>query len=387
MKRDTMRRLLAAVLAIVLIIAIPTGKAEAKTSKTTVAAGTIEAGKQFTLNNIPYNGRDTIISSYQGQKLRLSTVQNFAYTPDGKYIFTTAECKSGGKLHTLLCRCAVPEAKGPDAKAECLEAIVLGKFGHGEAIDITQEDLTKETYNLWVATTPGSEKYGIEIARITMTVGASKTTIDKMVTIKDFKKANVVKGKAAFFDKKPTPRRLNVAIDEDNNQIMFRVQFPSGKGVNYVAYDYEKLNDALDKLANGKKFSITKAAKWQKANLRTSLVPANSFQSFQICDNTLYVCGGHMNKGAQIYAIKYKTYANGKKVKQEVKQNKSQISRIISLETVLNIKGNTYTNAKLEVEGMKLYKNDAGKLDVYVNFYIDAVGMLRDGISIYKFEI
>ena len=387
MKKETMRRVLAAFLALVLIIAVPTGRADAKTSKTSISAATLEAGKQFTLVEMPYNGRDTIISEYQGAKLKLSTVQNFAYTPDGKYLFTTAECKTGSTLHTLLCRCKVPETKGPDATAECLEAIVLGKFGHGEAIDITQKDLTKEEYNLWVATTPGSEKYGIEIARITMNVGAEKTTIKKTVRIKDFKKANVVKGKAAFFQDKPTPRRLNAVINEDDNQIMFRIQFPTGKGVNYVAYDYKKLNAALDKVADGKKYSITKAAKWQVANLRTSLVPANSFQSYQICDNTLYVCGGHMNKGAQIYAIKYKTYANGKKVKQEVKQKKSQINRIITLNTVLKIKGNTYTNSKLEVEGMKIHKNDSGKLDVYVNFYIDAVGMLRDGISIYKFEI
>ena len=386
MKKAFLKRLTATILVAGMMISAPAITSEAKAKKTTISAATLQAGEQFVLTEMPDNGKNSMISEFKGKKLKIRAVQNFSYTPDGKYIFTTSECNTGGTLHTLLCRCSIPGSTGPGAEAVCEEAIVLEKYGHGEAIAITQDDLSEEKYNLWVATTKGKEKYGIEIARITAKVEDGTTSILKTVRIGDFKKANVVKGKAAYFDRKPTPRRLNVAIDEKGNQIMFRVQFPTGQGVNYVSYDFKKLNAALNKVGNGKKYSIAKAAKWQKANIRTSLVPANTYQSFQISDNTLYVCGGHMDMGAQIYAIKYKAYANGKSEIQK-KYEKKYISRIIDIKTTLNIKGKTFNNSKLEIEGMKLQKKKSGKIDVYVNFYVDGIGMMKDGVSIYKFQI
>ena len=374
-------------MAVILIAVSFSTRVEAKTLKATVSGETLEAGKQFTLTNMPYNGKYSPIKEYAGSPLNFSSVQNFAYTPDGKYIFTTSECRTSGTKHTLLCRCTVPGTKSADATAECVDTLVLGRYGHGEAIDITQDDPNSEVYNLWVATTPNSGTiFGTEIARITYKVTNGKGSIVKTVKITNFRKANVVKGKAKYFKGKPKPRRLNVSIDKANNQIMFRVQFPTGKGVNYVAYDYDKLNTALNKVGNNGKYSITKAAKWQKANLRTSLVPYMTFQSFAISDNKLYVCGGHMNKGAQIYVIKYKTCKNVKKIKMQEKMKNSQIYKIYDITPQITVADKTLGIADLEIEGMKLEKDASGKLYAHVNFFMNKTP-IRESIGIYKFGL
>ena len=400
MKRNRLiTRILALILVAVFIITSAT-EAEAKTKKTKISSSTLEKGKQFTMVNMPYNGTKSIIKKYKGKKLKISTVQNFAFTPDGKYMFTTSECRTGSTKHTLLCLVEVPENRGKDEKATCLDAMVLNKHGHGETIDITQPDKSKEEYNIWVATTPYKNKFGKDIERITMAVDDGKMKIKKSVKITGFEKGNVINGKAAKFDAGYPLRRLNRSIDEANNQVVFRVQFMSG--VNYTAYNFEKINKALDKLGNNKSYNITKAAKWQTANLRTNLVPYNNFQSFQVYNNVLYVCGGHFKKGAQIYAIKLKTYKEGKS-KLDQKYDMKDVSRVIDMELKLTVKpedakeAKTFTKKNLEVEGMKLKKNSNGKLDVYVYFMLEGkytnaagksgMGYQNASTSIYKFEV
>ena len=167
---------------------------EAKTKKTKISASKLQDGQQFTMIDMPYNGAKSIIKKYEGSKLSISSVQNFAYTPDGKYLFTTSECRTGSTKHTMLCRVEVPEKTGPEEKAQCVEAVVLGKHGHGEAIEITQPDADKEEYDIWVATKPYKNKYGVNIERNTVKIEDGKMKITKSVTIKDFDKANVVNG-------------------------------------------------------------------------------------------------------------------------------------------------------------------------------------------------
>ena len=294
----------------------------------------------------------------------------------------------------------MPEEVGADAKAECLDAMVLEKHGHGEAIEVTQPDEEVEGHNLWVATTPFKNKYGKDIERITMAVEESKMVIKKSVKITGFDKANVIDGKPAKFEAGYPLRRLNVAIDEDNNQIVFRVQFMSG--VNYVAYNYKKINKALDKLGNNKSYKITKAAKYQTANLRTNLVPYNNFQSYQVCDNMLYVCGGNFKMGAQIYAIKLKTYKEGKS-QLDQKYDMEDVSKVIDIEPKITLKPEdspkkiTFNKNKLEIEGMKMRKKSNGKLEFFVYFMVSGkytnnkgksgMGFQNASTGIYKFEV
>ncbi|MBP3234987.1 MAG: hypothetical protein J6M65_11275 [Eubacterium sp.] len=399
MKKKMIAKMIAIFLVAIIVFTSVTD-VEAKTKKIKISSSTLEKGKQFTLVNMPYNGTKSIIKKFKGKKLKISTVQNFAYTPDGKYLFTTSECRTGSTKHTMLCLCKVPDEVDKDAKAECLDAMVLEKYGHGEAIDITQPDESVEEYNLWVATTPYKNKYGKDIARITMSVKDGELAIKKTVKITGFDKANVKNGKPAKFDAGYPLRRLNVAIDEANNQIVFRVQFKSG--VNYVAYNFKKINKAIDKLKDKKSYNIQKAAKLQTANLRTNLVPFNSFQSFAVYNNMLYVCGGHFKKGAEIYAIKLKTYKEGK-AKLDQKYDMSDVSKVIVIDTKLTIKPEdsekalTFDKKKLEVEGMKLRKNSRGKLDIFVYFMINGkytnikgnknMGFQNASTAIYKFEV
>lgn len=344
-----------------------------------ISGETLQKGLQYTLTEMPYNGKYCALSQKDGYQI--SSVQNFAITPDNKYVFTVSECRKGGKKHTLLTRCAVPGTKGANAKAVCQDYIVLDGYGHGEAVAVTSRGA--KTYDIWVACTPKGD-FGTEIVRLTYSISGKKGKIKKAVVIKDFKKANVVydkktkKAKAAFFDKSPTPDRLNVAIDTKSNQIAFRVHFKNG-GCNYVFYDYKKLNAALDKVKNKGSYSISKAASWQKANVRTSLVPYNTFQSFAIDGKNLYTCGGHMNKGAEIWRIPYKSYANGKAKLQKltgnsaVKQKYVITPQILVGETVLK-------KDALEIEGMKLTNGH-----FYINFFMKDVS-IRESIGIYRFS-
>ena len=60
------------------------------------------------------------------------------------------------------------------------------------------------------------------------------------------------------------------------------------KFVPTVSYNYKKLNSALNKLSNGKKYDIAKAAKLQRANVKSYVIPYDTYQSFYVCGKNIY---------------------------------------------------------------------------------------------------
>ena len=345
----------------------------------------LEAGKQFTFKGMPYNGKNSPIKEYNGEKLTPSTIQNFAYTPDGKYVFTTSEGRSGGKRHTLLSRCRMPGTIKSTAKANFIETTVLANFGHGETIDITQPDLNEETYDIWVATKPTGGFYGLQIARITYEVVNDVGIITNVVRLSNFKWTNVnKKGKATRFSDQNgvyMPNRVNVSIDVENNQIAFRVEFTNGE-IRYLIYNYKKINKALNKTEDGLAFDMKNAAKWQLANLQINAYPYKTYQSFCILDNTLYICGGYLGRGAKIYVTKYKTQKMGKTKQKRI--TKKQFERIINIIPQLTVKKQDLGRDDLEIEGLKVYHDKYGYHDLYINFYQRDIP-ITSSIGVYKF--
>ena len=384
--KKTITRITGIILALLLAagaFAVTSAPTEAATKTKTIAAATLSGGLQYTFKGLCYNGKNSPIHELDGKTLAFSTVQNFAVTPDGKYVFTTSECRTGTTKHTLLTRCLAPEEPGKEAEAPYQDAHVLKKYGHGESIAITQPDLTKEVYYIWMACDPNSNGFGTKIARLTYKVTDGVGKITKRVKIKNFKKANIINSKATTFQGCGSPDRMNVAADQDTNQIMFRLHF-SNYNVSYVSYDLKKLNSALNKIANNKYYNIAKAVKWQKANVRFSQIPCGAFQSFDIIDNSIYLCGGSMEKGAQIYQIKYKLYKNGK-AKEVNKEGMANVARIIKLKLKLKVAGKTLTQSSLEIEGMKLIKSGK-KTYCYVNFFQNNTP-IADNIGVYRFQV
>ncbi len=384
--KKTLTRITGFILAILLAagaFAVASAPAQAATKTKTIAAATLANGLQYTFKGLCYNGKNSPIHDLDGTKLAFSTVQNFAMTPDGKYVFTTSECRTGSTKHTLLTRCLAPEEPGKEAEAPYQDAHVLKKYGHGESIAVTQPDLTKEEYHIWMACDPNSQGFGTKIVRLTYKVTDGVGKITKRVKIKNFKKANIKNGKATTFRGAVAPDRMNVAVDQDTNQVMFRLHF-TNLGVSYVSYDLKKLNSALNKVANNKYYNIAKAVKWQKANVRFSPLPCDAFQSFDIIGNSIYLCGGNMQKGAQIYQINYKLYKNGK-AKEVNKEGMANVARIIKLKLKLKVAGNTLTQSSLEIEGMKLIKSGK-KTFCYVNFFQNNTP-IADNIGVYRFQL
>ena len=355
----------------------------AKTTKTSVSGTELMKGKQFTLANMPYSGAYSIIKSYNGKKVTPAGVQNFEFTPDGKYVINLGVCRVGGKEHPLLTRCVRPWRNGAFSYAICVEATVLYGYAHPEVLAVTQPDRSKEVYNLWVASNPGKSYLGREITRLTYEVKNGKGMITKRVTVCGFKKANRVKGKAATFRGGKSPIAVQTAIDEGSNQIVFRLRMPSGYGVIYVAYTFSKLNAVLDALPNGGKYKIKKAGKWQTAILRCGIRPYDTFQSFDVSGNKLYLCGGHFKKSAGVYVVKFKHYPEGK-AKEQVKSKVKNVSKIVTIEPKLRVSGKKLDKNSMEIEGLKVFKRADGKMDYYVNFIITGTG-LRNTIGIYKF--
>lgn len=366
-----------------------------------ISGSTIEKGIQFSLKNMPYNGKYCPVpQTYLDKSLTFRTVQNFAYTPDNKYIFTVSEAYSGsaseGIKHTLLTRCAIPNKKGKAEGADFKEATILKNYGHGESIAISQPDLKKTVYYIWVACTPNKDKntrFGTNIARLIYVVDSSgKGKITKRVIVNNFLKAGVVykSGKSvstylnAVNGKNATVNRVNVAVNKSCNKIAFRVEYLKGQGTYYVVYDYKKLNYYVDKVANGKTYNINKAASLQKSYIRCGIRPVGSYQSFDIDNKYIYVCGGALGKGSGIYAIKYKTYANGRPVLQK-KDATSSVNITYNVKTKLFIEGKQLNDKDLEIEGMKIRKDADGKTYFYVNYFMNNVS-IRDNIGIYKFR-
>lgn len=385
------RRLVCYILFVVIFLIGPVQCAEAKTTTTKVSASALQKGLQYTLTDMPYNGKYSPLSStYKKESFTVRTVQNFALTPDGKYIFTVSEGYSGkesaNKKHTILTRCKVPSKKGEKAEAECVDAIILDGYGHGEAIAVTQPSSGSEIYNIWVACTPNGGNYGTEIARLTYKVSGGKGKITKRVRLTNFAqtatKITKKKTTAAYLTgSKKKSVRLNVAVDPSSNKIAFRIELNNG-GKYFVVYDFKKLEAALNKVKNNKTYNMANACGWQKALINSNLVPSKTFQSFTLDGKYLYVCGGHKSKGAGIYVIPYKTAANGKAVEQKLRKN-ADIAKIINIEPKITVDGTTLGGSKIEIEGMKSISN-GNKTDFYVNFFMDGVS-IRSTIGIYKF--
>ena len=147
--------------------------AAAKTKKVSVPSSDLQKGLQYYLTEMPHLGPESIIQTYKNKKLDFYSAQNFDFTPDGKYVFTIAEARTGSAIHSLLTRCLVPSSRGSKASAVCQEAFILEKYGHSDVLSVTQENLNQEVYDLWVACKPGKDTHGTQIARITYKVGSN----------------------------------------------------------------------------------------------------------------------------------------------------------------------------------------------------------------------
>lgn len=387
---------LLAVLLLTLLLAIP---ASAATKNVKISSSVLQKGLQYTLVDMPYNGKySPLPSTYKNKPFGVRTVQNFAVTPDKKYIFTVSEGWSDnnttGKKHTVLTRCAVPSQKGTDAKAVYEQAIILDGYGHGETIAVTQKNLKSQVYEIWVACTPlagDSRQLGTQIMRLTYKVTGNTGKITKKVKLYNFKKTSVKYAKkkttAAFLgyswgDQPSDTVRTGVSANMTDNKIAFRVLLANGRCY-YVIYDFKKLNAALDKLANGKTYNMLNAAPYVQAVVYTNQNPYSAFQSFAIDKNNVYTCGGGLNKGAGINVIPYKTYKAGQAVEQNL-NDPSAIKTFIDIVPEIVVTGTKYGKDKLEIEGLQIEAATGGKVSYYVNFYNSGVS-IRDTIGIYKF--
>ena len=123
----------------------------------------------------------------------------------------------------------------------------------------------------------------------------------------------------------------------------------------------------------------------QLANVRCNVVPRSVFQSFRVHNNTIYICGGYFNNGAEINAVKYKVYKPGKSVEQDKKFSEN-VSRVIRLPDTIKIGKRSFKKQNVEVEGMDFVVNEKGKIDVHINYYARGVD-IRDGITIFRFGL
>lgn len=344
----------------------------AATQKTSVSERELAAGLQFYFNNMPYSGSNSPISTYKGKSLSFSGIQNFDFTPDGKYIFTSSKCFTGSDMHTMITRCSLPDPYDAEEYAECREAFVLGGYGHGEVLAITQDDPDIEEYDLWVGCDPENSNGGhaTAIARLTYKVGADGSgSITKTVKINGFKKANTKKGKAAYFKDKVSPMWVIAAVDEDSNQIVFRLRFKEGYGCWFLSYDLGKIDAALDALDDNGTYKIQKAAKWQKARIRYS----KSIQAFDVDGKKLYITDGAKGGKAMVYVLPYKTQSS-KKVKDQKKTDKD-LSKSISITPAITIDGVRYGRDEVEIEGIKVGRDADGNTVCFINFLRAGTGL------------
>ena len=388
MKSPVLKKSLCFLFALLLVSGIFLAQGEqiisaATVRKQTVKSSVLQQGKQFTLVNMPFNGESSIISQFDDEPLTVNTLQNFDYTPDGKYVFTIGECNTGNKKHGLLTRCSLPSKKGANAKSKCLEAVVLEKFGHSDVLAVTQDNLKKQVYNIWVSCKPGADGVGRQIARLTYQVNkAGKGKITKTVYINGFEKTNVTNGKAGFYEDKVKAEWVHCAVDARSNQIVFRLKLPAGYSCVYLSYNLKNINKALNALKNKATFNIGSKPKWQNARIVCGLSPLCSFQSFDVAGKSLYLAGGNFGLGAEIYVINYKTYKDGKVNELNVKK-KSQLSDIVSIDNVIKVDDALYNKNYLEIEGLKVEKKN-GKTNCYISFNCSGPS-LRDTIAVYKF--
>ena len=378
-KSKRVSRIFLSLFIVAFIISASSLSVSAAPKKVKVSASTLNDGFQFTFDGMPSTSSSSPIKTYKGKTLGFSGIQNFDITPDGKYIFTTSKCYTGSDMHTMLTRCIFPRRTGTGATAAFEDVTILGNYGHGEVLAITQDDTDVESYNLWVGCDPEKkvDRHATSIARLTYEIDSEgKGQIVKTVKIKGFKNANVKNGKAAYFRDKVSPKWVIAAVDESSNQIVFRLRFPDGYGCTYLSYDFDKINNALNKLDNKGVYQIKKAAKWQRARIRWH----RSIQSFDVDGNNLYVADGLKGTNAHIYVMHYKKQSNKKLSDQNKTDN--NCSKIITIIPKITIKGVKYTKKDLEIEGIKVNKLSNGKINYYFNFLRAGTG-LRDTQSLH----
>ncbi|MCR5792069.1 MAG: hypothetical protein K6G65_02760 [Lachnospiraceae bacterium] len=294
-------------------------------------------------------------------KLRMHTVQNFSYTPDMRFMFVTQEASAMSNdniRHCCLSLCTPDETQNACKR---VDYHILKNYGHSESLSVTQPDLNKMVYHIWL--TSGStkkNKFGNKITRLTYEVKYNKEgvpygTIRHRVTLKDFKYTKVVKSKgkkkAAALVKikgvKTILNRVGVTCDQENNQICFRSNYEEGQGIYYAVYRLDKVNAYLNHLVKKKKTSgsIKKLASAQLANIYCMKRPVgyyksdgSAFQSYEIRNNVLYISGGILDYGKYsggIYAI---PYGIGRNSIQWITSN-SQIKKYYQIQTKKEIEG------------------------------------------------
>ena len=195
-------------------------------------------------------------------------------------------------------------------------------------------------------------------------------------------KTNVAKGKAGYYKDKVKAEWVHCAVDAESNQIVFRLRLPAGYSCVYLSYNLKNINKALDALKDKATFNISSKPKWQNARIESGLSPLCSFQSFAVEGNSLYLAGGNFGLGAEIYVINYKTYKDGN-IKQLDIRKKSQLSEIVTIDTVIKVDDALYDKNYLEIEGFKVEKEN-GRTNYYVSFNCAGPG-LRDSTAVYKF--
>ena len=121
------------------------------------------------------------------------------------------------------------------------------------------------------------------------------------------------------------------------------------------------------------------------ANVKFGIVPDGGYQSFDIADNKIYICGGHMKTNAYVYVISYEKQEAGSVTLQAIPALRSS-DKIIKIIPKLTVKGTVLKKNRLEIEGLKVDIRKNGNVDYYVNFITKGMG-LRDSMAIYKFTV
>lgn len=395
MRKKQLKVMVTVILVLSIIISLGTESVIAKTKITKISASKLNSGKQYTMVKMPYNGAySPLPRKYKGQKLIVKSVQNFCETPDGKYVFAVGEgiIGSGKKeiKNTLLCRCIIPDNRNATAEAECEEAHILYKYGHSDNIAITQPDLEKPLYYIWLVSATNNytlAAMGNEVVRLTYEVNEEgKAQISQTITLKNFLYTKVakIKGKLKAQKQGDKVTRVNVTANQNDNLIAFRVQCKN-KNVNYVVYDYNELNEKLNQLEGNTIFNMADAKKQQIANVACTFTPSKSFQSMAIDKDYIYMCGGFVKRDTEIYKVSYKAYEKGKVKIQTIKKKENAVKQRIIVYPGFKIKGRNFNKNNAEVQGIMIKKNPyTKKIDYYLVFR--AAGMnMRNTVSIYKF--
>ena len=179
--------------------------------------------------------------------------------------------------------------------------------------------------------------------------------------------------------------RLNVAVDNYVNpgQIAFFIHTTqhgsiNGQGSFFQIYDFDRLNTMLEGINNGGvlKMSSKKVKKTLLTEIRCNKIPYNTFQSFDIDGSNLYLCGGHMDKGAMIHKIKYKTNVKTQSI--------TNVTQQIKITPSIFANGRQLGGSELEIEGMKVTSAGGNKVNYFINFFMAKVP-ISNTISVYKF--